>query len=440
MNQKIYVFLFLVVFVFVPIASANACEIAQIAIVPGSWASDETKISLTVQTQDESGAECPVPGDLQKAPTPLRISFESSTDGVFTNKDGDDPIRRINRGNTNHHFYYHSQTLASDIITARAGFGPSSLDFVVRWETVVNLVDIGPTKPVVTETESSSKNPVVISTHSEQIELSQSVKIPALEVSAGRNRLVLVGVPLEFEAEVTKGEFVNRGDFEWTFGDGTAGRGRSVKQTYHHPGEYVVVLNVFDGNRKAVSRTRVTVVPIEISLEMNNGVFNLINKGDYEVNVGGFALVGSGRYVLPKDTIIEPGRRIVLSNQVVGFAPDSEVDFVSPANKSVFKADEISGESTNNPALLEELAMALAKLDDLQRQLVVLESQRLVASNVTPNQVIIKELEQEESLENIAQENTPETILVIQKEETWLNRLSSWPARNLSLLRGIRER
>ncbi len=424
--KKTILFSILVLF-FLPL-SVWACEVSQIAIIPGSWTSDDSRISLKVQTQDDSGKECSVPAD---ADTPLRISFFSGSGGVFTNQGGEDPIKRINRGNSNHHFYYKSDTLMEDVIIVSAGYG-DPVTFLPLWEVVVEIKNIKEQTQEIKEKDSPQEKTDVISTHSSQVPLSQSVKVPELEVSAGRNRLVLVGVPVDFEAEITKGELQNRGDFEWSFGDGTADRGSTVSKSYDYPGEYVVVLNAENDKIKAIARTKVTVVPAEISLKLESDGVRLVNESRYEINVGGFSVVSENtKYVLPRDTIILSGSGLFLSPKILGFTVGSGVSLLSPGGDTVFEA----GVAESQNLTLEELSKAqeeLARLQSLLFSMTTPQSPPRVNTQV----VTVSEVDNELEDEIISNSNMAETILVLNKEDPWISRLGKIPSRGLSLLRG----
>ncbi len=168
-------------------------------------------------------------------------------------------------------------------------------------------------------TTSASQAP---SAHSGAVVVSSPDIENPFEVSAGRERLATVGTPVRFEAR-TKGVKTVDATFEWSFGDGSAGRGASVQTTYAYPGEYVVVLNAISAGNSAVARTKVKVVPLEVSIsaDLTDSRVVVENSSRFELNLGEWRISVDGQmFQVPRDTIILPGSLVVFPSKVTKFA------------------------------------------------------------------------------------------------------------------------
>ncbi len=164
----------------------------------------------------------------------------------------------------------------------------------------------------------SSSSPAVaaISAHSGTGGLTTVRREAALEVDAGRDRIVPVGAELAIEPET---EGVARASYSWSWGDGAASRGRRGRHSYRFPGTYAVVLNAKGtGGATATSRATVVVVEAQVSLaatDGEDGSVAILSRSPHELNLGGFLLNANGEsFELPRDTIIFPSGRIDVPN------------------------------------------------------------------------------------------------------------------------------
>ena len=164
---------------------------------------------------------------------------------------------------------------------------------------------------------------VYISTHSGEEDLSDYSEKTPFEISAGRERMALIGGPIEFAAKynlIQKDECVPV--FRWSFGDGFEAIGNSVEHTYKYGGEYQVVLNGNCGDYNSISRTVVKVISPDISISsLENGDIEMINNGKTEINIGEWKITGGQKdFIFPKDTIIGIGVKITLSKEDLNIA------------------------------------------------------------------------------------------------------------------------
>jgi hypothetical protein len=176
------------------------------------------------------------------------------------------------------------------------------------------------------------------SAHVSPLPLSDFSQKQELYISAGRNRIVSVGSPVAFEAFAIDAKGVRSQNIAsvWSFGDGAQGGGPKVTHTYKYPGDYVVVLNANAGGNEAVSRAEVRVFAPKIALgKEEDGSVSLVNDSAYEINIGGWKIVGAGgggTFVASSDTIIKEGKKLIFPKTVTGidFSDMASIEFLSP--------------------------------------------------------------------------------------------------------------
>ena len=135
------------------------------------------------------------------------------------------------------------------------------------------------------------------------------------KIGAGRDRLVLINVPILFNATLSKPEA--KPSFAWNLGDFTVRTGRKVTHTYEYPGTYQVVLEARNRDHTAISRTEVTVLAPDIEIVQATTTLAFTNRLSDEVNIGGFRLnfMGGSRRV-PENTIIDAGATLTIPRAV----------------------------------------------------------------------------------------------------------------------------
>jgi competence ComEA-like helix-hairpin-helix protein len=164
-----------------------------------------------------------------------------------------------------------------------------------------------------TATTTSTGGSVTYSVHYIQESLSNYEPTNIFKISAGRERLALVDIPLTFEAKYTISSDLQRSQcsYTWSFGDGASGTGEKVVHTYKYTGDYNVVLNGKCRDLLAVSRTVVKVLTPELVIKQNaDGAVTVSNNGKYEINLYGWKLSSSNikcEFVFPLDTIVSAG-------------------------------------------------------------------------------------------------------------------------------------
>lgn len=363
-------------------ALADHCDISKISIIAGPWENTGNSISLAVQTQDSAGNSC-------HTTSTVRLAFSASaTSGVFKNQSGTAvPQAWISTNQSNRNFYYESDTLENDSITLEAGYGTAD-DWTVSWAVTENVADLIESAEDVededddSEDSSGSSNP---SSHSSPAVLSTKKALTKFEVDIGRDRLVLVGVPIEFEAILSND--ISGVDYDWSFGDGGSEEGREVSYVYKYPGVYNVVLNAESKDSSSVDRTEVTVVEANLGLEIlssDKSSIAIVNNADTEVNIGNFILdYGNGdTFVFAKDTILNSGARLVVDQEMTRANIDElEIENISlKINDTEIVADLAEATSTS---VVLGLAERSIKLEELKLEAVkiknILESRQALS-------------------------------------------------------------
>ncbi len=217
-------------------------------------------------------------------------------------------------------------------------------------------------------TEDDSSGGGSLSSHTSIVSISEYIEHDKFSITAGRDRLVMVGIPVDFEAKANM--YDNNTHYSWTFGDGTVGDGKKVKHTYQYPGDYVAVVNGTSGEDKYVSRTNIKVIKPKLVVEEANEVYIKIkNDSGYEVNLFGSEIdSGASVFKFPKDSIILKGNSAIFSSEVTNLHPNSPQDIV------IKNVNTISGPVTPSAEDQKELADLYEKTVNLQKQLTSMSS------------------------------------------------------------------
>lgn len=106
--------------------------------------------------------------------------------------------------------------------------------------------------------------------------------------------------------------------YEWNFGDGTTATGQEVTHEYAYPGTYVVTSYGGFKRQAQVARQEITILPVEVSLTTNTaGDVQVNNDSPYELDLSGYQITSSKRFMFPPRSIILPGQTITVPRQKV---------------------------------------------------------------------------------------------------------------------------
>jgi hypothetical protein len=251
-----------------------------------------------------------------------------------------------------------------------------------------------------------------ISSHYSYVSIS-TYKVPdKFEVSAGRNRLGVVGAPIEFQAE---GDESHPGaNFIWTLGDGSVEEGERIEHAYKFPGKYAVVLDAKLNGDESISRTKVEVIEPDLSVEeANEKLVRIKNNSKEEINLYGFELVeGSSHFEFPKDTIILSGESVAFPAEITDLHPDLSSKV---ALRSLIALDPVSNVLPTEVRVdnSEEISMLMTKALEIQNEIAMLQSQTSIQGSAQNSTGIAVEQKpsEESSSSNHASENGNEINL-----------------------------
>lgn len=106
--------------------------------------------------------------------------------------------------------------------------------------------------------------------------------------------------------------------YTWNFGDVYTGTGKSVSHTFTHPGEYAVVLRGTYARHDTVVQKVVTVLPVTVSLSRTTeGDIVLKNSAPYDIDLGGYELIGSRTLVFPEHSVLLSGKTLTIDRSRV---------------------------------------------------------------------------------------------------------------------------
>ena len=266
------------------------------------------------------------------------------------------------------------------------------------------------------------------STHYSAASLSSLKISPDFEVSAGRDRLGVVGSPLEFRAETNIG-YTNNSIFVWNFGDGGEGGGEATSHTYLYPGEYALVLNVSGPRGRAVSRANIKIANPELAItQVSKERVEITNNSKSEVSLFGRALVARDKiFVFPRDTIIKAGQKISFGANVTGLNTSGQSDVSLAIVGTAIRPWEVVAKIDKERQ--EEIRRLLSELDVLRAKLAGLEAEKRpsnLTQESTQNPATVAGGSQ-----NPAENGESQTALVLESTNTiqptrlgdWLNTL-----------------
>jgi hypothetical protein len=183
------------------------------------------------------------------------------------------------------------------------------------------------------------------STHSGQSEIVKLADKPTLQVGSGRDRLVSINTPLNFQALHNQKE--SKPKFYWATGDGGKHNGEKISHTYYQSGIYNLVLTGFSGKEQVSSRLKVTVFEpnVDIVLISMGKAVNILlkNNSQYELNLGGFQIhYGKRRFIIPVDTIVDSGKEVQFDYRITGlYIPDDLEELLNNPPKVLYPNQEV---------------------------------------------------------------------------------------------------
>lgn len=138
--------------------------------------------------------------------------------------------------------------------------------------------------------------------------------------NAGKDRIVTVGADSLFEGRALglQKEPLEGARYVWNFGNGETKEGQNVLHYYKYPGEYAVMLSVSSGQYSASDRIIVNAYQAELVIsKVEDDFIEIFNKSKQELNLSWWQIQsGSKRFMIPKDTIILPNKKLIFSSDI----------------------------------------------------------------------------------------------------------------------------
>lgn len=157
---------------------------------------------------------------------------------------------------------------------------------------------------------------------------------PVARASAGKDRVVVVGVDNRFEgvAYDAGDRPIEHARFLWNFGDGTTAEGRVVMHQWEYPGRYALVLEVSRFESKVSHRVTVTAEIAQISFEVaEDGGITLKNLSNRDVDLSLWRISDRGIvFTFSSNTILLKSGSIRLSPSALRFNASPQAELLYP--------------------------------------------------------------------------------------------------------------
>lgn len=228
-------------------------------------------------------------------------------------------------------------------------------------------------------------------------------------VTAGENKIVIVGADVAFEANAVMGDKRQATDanYFWNFGDDTTGEGKKVFHSFKFPGEYIVVVDAYAGG--STNNTRVYVKVVEPNLSVKLDKYNdekfvqINNNSNDEVELGGFLIKSSGgeyeyTSTLSKHFSILPQKNVKVGKDALKFATSTtKVVLTLPNGKEISSSTRAT--STTNILSLTTTATntPVKNLIFTKKKIVIAQPRQIQATTTTaqkldnPTKFIVKD-------------------------------------------------
>jgi len=378
-------------------ASTASAQVSQFVFItePQTVSIGVSSETITIQSQNSQGVS-------ENITETHDLVFTSiSPTGQFFNTSGNPVSTTMSKNTANKNFLYQDSTVGTYTLTITATGRTSLQSFSASQQITIggesssssNSTTTNEQTSTETTTDQSSSNQTntANSAHSSPAPLSSTENKIEFEVSAGRDRLTVVGNPVIFIASPTKLQNLSEQaiTYKWSFGDGTTLLGKTVTHNYRHAGNYAIVLNAYGSDKQAVSRINVKVILPLISLQRVSDGIEIENKSGSEINLGGWSLANNNKsFIIPEDTLVSTGTRVVFADETTGIN-SADITLSNPIKKIITTTlPEINlGEIQ---AKINEVKVALNNISP------ALQGDNTKIASVQKVEVVTKQLEQEE--------------------------------------------
>jgi len=221
------------------------------------------------------------------------------------------------------------------------------------------------------ETSSSEESSLLEETTAPEEKPTPSSPFPNLPPSAeaGPNEITaLTGQEIPFDASQSNDPNNDSLTYFWNFGDGTTDNQQKTTHTYHYPGQYLVTLEVNDGEFSDLDMISLNIYSTSIIIsefipnpegkDETNEWIELFNQGKEMANLSNWVLDdsegGSRPFVFPQNTLIAPGQFLVLTRPTTHLALNNKKDQV----RLFYPDGSLASEVTYTDAQEEGLSIA----------------------------------------------------------------------------------
>ncbi len=402
---------------------------------------------MTVQSQDSSGVTENI------TETNDVVFTSTSQTGEFLSTSGNPVTTTMSKNTANKNFLYRDSTAGTYTITATFTGRTSLKTFSASQQVDVGGSGSGisgntnssTTSQTTTQTSVTVTTPLqvsVSSAHSSPAPLSTIENKIDFEISAGRDRLVMVGSAVNFKASATKTQNLSEQNilYSWSFGDGTVGLGNDIVHTYRFPGNYTVVVNGSFSDKQAVSKILVKVISPDVSIEGLSGGVSIFNKSKSEINLEGWTLSnGDKKFIFPKDTLMPAGEKVVFASEVIGFSGDN-VRLVNPLGREFasFSSPTLVRNIENTKVDLKDIQ---AKVDEVKNTIAKIQIE-IKSSSLVTKEKVAQVKKEEPHIETIVLSNKEELANVIQatditKSGDSEDKKSGWFSRSFGFIKRL---
>jgi hypothetical protein len=184
-----------------------------------------------------------------------------------------------------------------------------------------------------------------------------------IRVYGGKDKTVLIGAMVDFEALVESGggEPIDGARVLWNFGDGTTAEGQKVTHTFLYPGVYTISTDVAFGQYSALDRlivtaleTPIVVSEIKPSFGDEGGFVEIFNNSSRTIDISRFGVAfGEQSFFFPQNSFVSPRSYVIITDDVVGFSiPEAgQLSIFYPNRKIFFTSFFASGILSSNESL-----------------------------------------------------------------------------------------
>jgi hypothetical protein len=272
-------------------------------------------------------------------PTACMLMSSDSETGEFsssnTNWNSVDKLT-INSNWTNKNFYYKDSATGAYIITAKIVPG-------VSCSTMTNQeAQFTAEQNLIVSDGAGDSTTVVESTSPQVSQATPGIAWPVepqIYADAGADKTAVAGADIIFTGKALglDKKPLDGARFLWSFGDGASAEGKSAKHFYKYPGEYIVFLNVSNGEYSAGDSVLVKIIPNQLKIiEATSEFIKLKNDSSTTLDISGWFLksgdiLPAGWFKFPQTTLIKNGATLIIDSAISGInAKDGKAELLYP--------------------------------------------------------------------------------------------------------------